>query len=131
MNDRELHQNSDLKGSNDTPEGKIVAPRGSDKANSPSFNDVQSILAYLDQLDPKTKVRIVFKDYELWREFLPLSDKYKSKFFKFAEKKDFIMSSNLAVDKKENITLKESLINWIEKNNVPEKIKKILLEEIK
>ena len=131
MSGNELHQTSNLEGSKDTPKGEIVAPRGSDKANSPSFYDIQSILAYLEKLDPKTKVRVIFSDYSLWREFLPLSETYKNKFFKFVEKKDFIISSNLVVAKQENITLKESLLKFLETNNVPKEIKKILMEELK
>ena len=126
----ELGQKADLGGSSSMVESKIALPRSSDKAKYPIFNDISALLAYLDQIDPKTKVRIIFNDYSLWREFLPLSESYKSKFFKFVEKKDFIMSSNLVVAKQENITLKESLLKFLETNKVPEEIKKILLEEI-
>ncbi len=131
MNDRELHQNSDLKGSNATSQGKFVAPRGSDKANSPVFNDIQSILGYLDKLDPKTKVRVIFKDYGLWREFLPLSETYKNKFFKFVEKKDFLISANIQKPQsKETSSLKDSLIKFLDSNKVNEEIKQVLLGEL-
>jgi len=95
------------------------------------FDSIGALTTCLDQLDPKTKVRIIFQDYNLWRGFLPLSETYKNKFSKFVEKKEFIMSSNLVITKQENITLKESLVNWLEKNKIDENIKNILLEEIK
>ena len=41
------------------------------------------------------------------------------------------MSSNLVVAKQENITLKESLLKFLETNKIPEEIKNILLEELK
>ena len=132
MNDNELHQNSNLERSKDTPEGEIVPPRGSDKEIFPIFNDVQSVLGYLDQLAPKTKVRIIHKNYGLWREFLPLSETYKKKFSKWVEKKDFLISANREIlQSKETESLQNSLIKWMETNNVPEEIKKILLEELK
>jgi hypothetical protein len=89
-------------------------------------------VAYLDQTDPKTKVRVIFKDYGLWREFLPLSETYKNKFFKFMEKKDFLISANREIlQSKETESLQNSLIKWMETNKVPEEIKKILMEEIR
>ena len=103
----------------------------SDKANLPLNLALSDLLAKLDQLDPKTKVRIIFKDYQNWVNFLPYYAKYKEKFIKFCDKKDFIMSSNLLENKQDNLPLKESLIDWMEKNNVDEKIKSILLGEIK
>ena len=132
MSNNELHQTPNLGGSKDTPKGKIIVPGSSDKANSPSFSVLSDLVAYLDQLDPKTKVRVIFKDYNLWREFLPLSETYKQKFSKFIEKKDFLISTNIQKPlSKETSSLKDSLIKFLETNKVPEEIKKILLEELK
>ena len=100
------------------------------KANPPSNLTLSDLLTKLDQLPPKTKVRIVFKDYENYRNFLPYYQKYQGKFVKFVDKKDFVISNNLVVAKSENITLKESLINWLEKNKIDEKIKEVLLNEL-
>jgi phosphatidylinositol kinase/protein kinase (PI-3 family) len=41
------------------------------------------------------------------------------------------MNCNLIETKQNNISLKESLKNYLEKNQIPEEIKKILLEELK
>jgi len=100
------------------------------KANSPSNLVLSDLLTKLDQLPAKTKVRIVFKDYENYRNFLPYYQKYQDKFVLFREKKEFIILNNLVVVKSENITLKESLINWLGKNKVDEKIKEVLLNEL-
>jgi len=126
-----LQQNLDLEGSKDTSNPKLSISQAQDSLKTGHFEALSDLVAYLDQLDPKTKVRVIFQDYGLWREFLPLSETYKNKFFKFVEKKDFIMSSNLVVAKQENITLKESLLKFLETNKVPEEIKQILLEELK
>ena len=126
----ELCQNTLLGGSNDPENQKKSISEGESALNPRQNKALSDLLAKLDQLDPKTKVRIVYKDYESYREFLPYYQKYEDKFVLFKDKKDFIISNNLVVAKQENITLKESLINWLEKNKVDEKIKQILLEEI-
>lgn len=127
----ELGQNDKITPTQDPKNVKssILAPIN--PPNLRQFNNISAIVSYLDQTDPKTKVRVIFRDYGLWREFLPFSETYKKKFFKFVEKKDFIMSSNLVVAKQENITLKESLLKFLETNKVPKEIRKILLEELK
>jgi len=125
-----LQQNLDLEGSKDTSNPKLSISQAQDSLKTGHFEALSDLVAYLDQLDPKTKVRVIFQDYGLWREFLPLSETYKNKFFKFVEKKDFIMSSNLVIAKQENITLKDSLIKFLETNKIPEEIKKILLGEL-
>jgi len=127
----ELGQNDKIDPTQDPKNVKSSISQAQSTPNLRQFNSIMAITPYLDQLDPKTKVRVIFKDYGLWREFLPLSETYKNKFFKFVEKKDFIMSSNLVIAKQENITLKESLLKFIETNKVPIEIKNILLEELK
>jgi len=125
-----LQQNLDLEGSKDTSNSKSSISQAQSASKTRQKQVLSDLLAELDNLPAKTKVRIIFKDYGLWREFLPLSETYKNKFFKFVEKKDFIMSSNLVVAKQENITLKESLLKFLETNKIPEEIKKILLNEL-
>jgi DNA repair exonuclease SbcCD nuclease subunit len=87
--------------------------------------------AILDKLPPKTKVRVIFKDFDSYSKVINSLSTYKSKFVLFTEKKDFIMNSNLVLAKKEDISLRESLIKYLEENKVPEDIKNILLGEIK
>jgi len=136
MIDIELHQKTDSLPKNepikDPVEAKKVPEMNQKQAQLPiKMTDVGQLCSYLDQLPEKTKIRIIFKDYNGWLEFLPLYQKYKNKFTILRDKKDFIMSNNLVIPKNENVSLKESLIDWMEKNNVDEKIKSILLGEIK
>jgi len=100
--------------------------------NNPiKIDSVSALCAYLDGLSAKNKVRVCFRNYVQWREFLSYSEKYKTKFAQFKEKKDFIMNSNLVITKQENILLKDSLIDWMKKNNIDSKIQEVLLNEVK
>lgn len=84
----------------------------------------------LDSLPEKTKVRVIIKDYSLFREFLQYEEIYKKKFVVFKVKKDFVID-NVVIAKKENLPLKELLVSWMDKNKVDEQIRKVLLGEIK
>lgn len=131
MMDIELEQNSQKQSVKDPTEAKKVVPGSSGEKIHALEATVLALCQKLDKLPEKNKVRIIFKDYSLWVEFLPYYQKYVDKFILFKQKKDFIMNCNLAETKPDNLTLKESLINWMEKNQVNEKIRKILLEELK
>jgi len=86
----------------------------------------------LTQLDPKTKVRVIFKDFDTYSKVINSLSAYKSKFVLFAEKKDFIISDiTLIAAKTETLSLKDSLCQYLVKTKVNDIIKKILLEEIK
>ena len=95
------------------------------------MTSVKDLCSYLDSLDSKTKVRIVYQDYNLWRSFLPLEQKYKEKFVVFRQKKDFVISLNETTKKTDSKKLKESLIEWLKANKIEERIQIILLEKIK
>jgi hypothetical protein len=131
MKDNELNKNAE----NDSIANDLYGKKSSQKAKESgilgSFKALSDLLAKLDKLPAQTKVRIIFKDYQNWVNFLPYYERYKNKFILFKDKKDFIMDNNLVIAKQENLPLKESLINWLEKNKVDEKIKQILLEELK
>jgi len=72
------------------------------------FEGIPALNTHLDIIKAKTKVRIIFSDYELWRQFLPHYDTYKAKFVVFRDRKDFLIQSNteVAPEKKENKSLK-------------------------
>jgi hypothetical protein len=106
------------------PKGEKVPLRASLAKSEGEF------VSTLDNTDPKIKVRVIFKDFDTYSKVINSLSAYKSKFILFAEKKDFIMNSNLVLTKKEDISLKESLIKYLEDNKVNEDIKKILLGEI-
>lgn len=115
----------------DSSKSNIAQTHGSTLQNPRQITSISELCAILDKIDPKTKIRVVFKDYGLWTEFLPFYPKYKEKFIIFKDKKDFLIETSTIQNKEKNITLKESLIKWLEKNKVNDKIKDILLEEIK
>jgi DNA repair exonuclease SbcCD nuclease subunit len=116
----------------DSPEAKkdVLASSGK-QSQAQTYASVKSLCSYLDSLNAKTKVRVIFKDYDLYREFLPVYESYKNKFVLFKDRKDFIMSCNSFIPKLENISLKESAIKFFEVNKVPEAIRRIIMEEFK
>jgi len=130
-----------LQGMISTQKGEIGNDPNSSKSGQTSptnppkamQNDpVCQLTAELDKLPEKTKVRIIYKDYESYRQFLPLIGKYKSKFTIFKDKKEFIISTDCNKDReKETVNLSELLNSWLEKNQIPEPIKKVLKDEIK
>ena len=88
--------------------------------------------AYLDKLDPNTKIRLVFHDFQSYTQVIHSLEKYKNKFVLFKEKKEFIISDlALRTPKTETSSLKESLTKYLEDNKIDDNIKQILLEEIK
>jgi len=128
----ELGKKTVLGGSKDTSEAEIALPQGSDKANSRQFNGISAIIPFLDNLDPKNKVKIKILDFESFRQFLPLCSKYSTKFETFKYETYFDVIKDLAPNsvKKEIINFKESLMIWLRNQNVDEKIKDILQKEI-
>jgi len=106
----------------------VIDPNLENKARSaPNLMVLRGIL---DAFKDKTKVRCIFKDYSLWRSFLPLEEVYKEKFVLFKIKKDFT-TNEIIIAKKEKQPLKESLEKWMNVNKVDNKIRQILLKEIK
>jgi len=85
----------------------------------------------LDKIVPKTKVRVIFKDFDSYSKVINSLSTYKEKFSLFVEKKDFIISDTTLITAKNEMSIRESLIKYLEENKVPEDIKKILLEEIR
>jgi DNA repair exonuclease SbcCD nuclease subunit len=107
------------------PKGEKVPPRASLAKSEEEFK------AILDKLPPKTKVRVIFKDFDTYSKVINSLSTYKSKFVLFSEKKDFIISDTTLITAKNEMSIRESLIKYLEDNKVNEDIKKILLEEIK
>ena len=137
MIDIELEQKTDkiIKSNpiKDPTKAKKVAPTKPQGANlSLKMTNTEALCAYLDKLDPNTKVRVCFRNYSQWSQFLNVSQKYRDKFIIFKEKKDFLISANnQKCQSEEKKPLKESLKKWMEANKIDKKIQSILLEEIK
>jgi len=131
MIDLELSQNLENGRSQAMPSLLNVAGKGKESGILGKFEALTDLLMYLNQLVSKTKVRVIFKDYESYKEFLPYYEIYKQKFVLFKDRKDFILfiSDNTPQSIKTE-TMKESLIKFLEVNKVDSEIKKILEEEI-
>lgn len=89
--------------------------------------------AYLDKLSARTKVKVKINNFNSYRNFLPLVNKYCTKFEKFVYETDFeIISDNTSRSvKTETQTFQESFTNWLDQQEIDIKIKEILKEEIK
>jgi len=127
-----LCQYNDSMGSRDAIiEEKVSPAKPVPQIQGKFYVSVDTLRTALDKLDPKTKVRVIFEDYDLYREFLPYSTFYSQKFFLYKEKKNFVLDLGLDRTKNETISLKDSLTKYLEINQIPEDIKQILLKEIK
>jgi DNA repair exonuclease SbcCD nuclease subunit len=109
--------------------GKIAC---TNPPNTNKFEDICQLSSFLDKTDPKTKVKIKIMDFESFRQFLPLCNKYSTKFETFKYETDFeVVSSN---DKKciqaEMTSFKESFINWLKNQKIDPKITEILQKEV-
>ena len=96
-------------------------------------SNLGQIRAICDSLAPRTKVRIIFNDFNCYKDFLPYYSDYEKKFTLFKDKKEFlsISADNQLGVLTETISLKGKLIHYMETNKVNEEVKNILLEEIK
>jgi hypothetical protein len=114
----------------DTLEPKSSIFQAQTKVKKPlSLGDCQT---YLDQLDPKTKVKVKILDFDSFRQFLPLCSKYSTKFETFKYSTEFDVVSDLAPISVENqkTTFKESFSNWLKNQKIDPKITEILKKEI-
>lgn len=94
--------------------------------------ELKEFINYLDSLNSNTKVKVKIMDFESFRQFLPLANKYSAKFALFKYTTEFNIVSDLTPDnaKKEMTNFKESFNNWLSKQIIDNKIKEILQKEI-
>jgi DNA repair exonuclease SbcCD nuclease subunit len=128
----ELGKKTVLGGSNDTIQTEKVAPEAKESGFLGYFKGVSDLSAYLGSLDPKTKVKVKILDFESFRQFLPFCSKHSTKFETFKYTTEFNVVSDLTPNsaKKQITNFKESLSNWLNQQNVDNKIKEILQKEI-
>lgn len=132
MIDLELSQSSKKGGSQATTLFVQIAPEAKESGILGRFEDISKALTHLNQLSANTKVRVIFKDYGSYKEFLPYYENFKQKFVLFKDRKDFILSiSDDATRSVKTETMKESLIKFLKVNNIDEEIIGVLEEEIK
>jgi len=103
---------------------KIVQP------SSISVNSQEGLRVYLDQLDSKTKTRIIFNDFASYSLCYNDLEKYRSKFVLFKERKDFMLTtvnSDFSVNHRK--PMRDSLRNYLKDNKIDINIQNILLNE--
>jgi DNA repair exonuclease SbcCD nuclease subunit len=113
----------------DTKEPKSKQIACTNPINSHSFEVVCQLL---DKTDPKTKVKVKILDFESFRQFLPLVNKYTSKFevFKYETNFEVISVNNQKCIDTETKSFKESFINWLKNQKIDPKITEILQKEV-
>jgi len=126
MIDLHLDKNLEIKGYDGMPLPANVSLKGKEKAKIPILED------YLGRITQKTKVRLNFYTLEDYYEWLKIEGFYKDRFVSLKVEKRFLAdnTSNIEIAK-ENINLKDALIEWLDKNKVNSEIKDILIKEIK
>jgi DNA repair exonuclease SbcCD nuclease subunit len=99
-------------------------------ASNPS--QIEVLCQTLDKTNPNTKVKVKILDFESFRKFLPLVNKYSNKFhlFKYSTEFDIISVNTQKSISTEIDTFKESLLKWLENQQIDKIIKEILLKEI-
>jgi hypothetical protein len=100
--------------------------------NPSNPSQIDLLCQQLDKLPPKTKVKVKILDFDSFRAFLPLVNKYSSKFeiFKYTTEFDNILDLAPKNVEKEKTTFKESFNNWLSQQKIDDKIKEILKKEI-
>lgn len=116
----------------DTPKVKSSISQAQTSLNPGQFETICQLSAFLDKTDPRTKVKVVIKDFESFREFLPLVNKYNAKFEVFKYETDFeVISVNKQYCKTSEMTsFKASFANWLNQKEIDTKIKEILQKEL-
>lgn len=106
-----------------------ISPEG--ETSKKTFS-LESCLKELDTLDAKTKVRLLFNDFESYSQFINKYSYYKDKFILFKDKKNFTISDNTQFRvSSEKTSLKEALNRYLEMSQINASIRDILNEEIK
>lgn len=105
---------------------------GENPSNNRIFNDVCQLISYLNSISDKTKVKIVIKDFENYRNLLPKIGFYQSKFATFKVSTDFEVVSVCSEKdtQSEMTTFRESFKDYLENNKIDDKVKEILQKEI-
>lgn len=113
----------------DTLKSKSLISQGE---NPPNPSQIYLLCQKLDKLPPNTKVKVKILDFESFREFLPLCNKYNTKFETFKYTTEFNVVSDLVPDsaKKQMTSFKESFTNYLKNQTIAPEIVEILQKEI-
>lgn len=126
-------ENTNLAPNNEPPTLKELILEGENRANPGQNRAISEIIVKLNQLDPKTKIKVKILDFESFRLFLPLVNKYINKFEVFRYTTEFNVVSDLTPDnaKTQIVNFKESFSNWLKNQKIDPKIIELLQKELK
>jgi len=86
----------------------------------------------LDQLSPKTKIKIIIEDFTAFKNWIGMEQIYKSKFYKFSRENNFKFSTSINLQEKKEVTdLRPALEDYLKIKKVDKEVSEILLKEIK
>jgi hypothetical protein len=130
MNNNELDKNKQIRDSKNDALAKESVSKGLKQVKN-ALNLAQCQVC-LDKLSPKTKVKIKILDFDSFRTFLPLVNKYSSKFeiFKYETAFEVVSVNNQNCKDTETKSFKESFNTWLSQQKIDNKIKEILQREI-
>lgn len=126
-------QHKDEKSLNlEVSEHGLAEENGKESGISRQKQGILELTAKLDALPANTKIKVKILDFESFRDFLPLVNKYESKFhlFKYETSFEIIQEKTLTNAKNEMTTFKESLSNYLKNQKIDPKITEILQKEI-
>lgn len=100
--------------------------------NPSQIEGLSALLAVLDKINPKTKVRVTFYNFKDFADYLPFEENYKKKFYVYKRETKFdVVNSSIEASKKETLSVKDYLKKWIEEKKIEPQIAEILLKEFK
>jgi hypothetical protein len=133
MNNKDLSEKAETSASIDAISTQIVKPAKAGVKSQAQTYDILTLLSFLDKLNKNTKVKIIIEDFDSFKQFLPLVNKYTAKFdvFKYETKFEVVSINNQNKVEKEIKNFKDSFNQWLDTQNVDKSIRNLLLEELK
>ena len=133
ITDNKLHKNKKNNKNVPLSEVSLTKNSGSIKRSRGIFKgNLTQCESILNNLDPHTKVKVKILDFESYKEFLLIEEKYKNKFIKFVRENEFkfISTNTQKCTSTETDTLKKSFEQFSKNNEIDIEIKHIINEEL-
>ncbi|HEY0088633.1 MAG TPA: hypothetical protein VGB37_07305 [Candidatus Lokiarchaeia archaeon] len=122
---------SNLSLGNDTKLLKKSKSPSQETQKSSKKSTISDALKELDNIDPKTKVKVILRSFQDLADYLPFEEIYKKKFYGYKRDNKFeSVSNNLAITKQDNLSMRQYLKEWLSKQKINEAVKKILEDVI-
>jgi hypothetical protein len=118
---------------NESKKERKMKSKGESASNPSTTMGISELIAFLDKLDPRTKVKVKVLDFESFQGLLPLVNRYTYKFeiFKYENKYEINIVPTENKEEKEILKFKEAFTKWLAEQKVNDQIKNILLGVIK